>query len=78
VRVSPGDSAGGRQYQIVTLPQAQGQGRAALILDTKNGHLWEWASLPDMRGVIMNSITYQGQMAPGQSFFAHWPITQNR
>ena len=66
------------QYQVVPLPHLQGEGHYALILDTKNGHLWEWEQLPNSQGMIVYGVRCQGQMTPGQSLAPNYPLPQRR
>jgi hypothetical protein len=55
------------QYQAVPLSQsAGGQITRALILDTKNGHIWEWSIFTTDNGPY-SILRYQGKLTPGQS-----------
>jgi hypothetical protein len=55
------------QYQAVPLSQSAG-GRIirALILDTKNGHIWEWSNFTTNYGPY-SILRYEGKLTPGQS-----------
>ncbi len=60
------DSVG--RYQAIAVPQptnAVGSGQI-LLLDTRDGQVWEWWSSPTMGNVPGGAgITYMGKLTPG-------------
>jgi hypothetical protein len=60
------------QFQIVPIPQPTEA--LALILDTKNGHLWQWSRAPTVLGTAVSVVEYQGQLTPGQSYRSIYPV----
>jgi hypothetical protein len=57
------------QYAIATFPPGGNDAYShALIIDTKNGHVWEWISQPAMSGrQAFQGLIYQGQVVPGKN-----------
>jgi hypothetical protein len=57
------------QYSIILEPQQSGsKATKAFILDTKNGHLWEWVE--DFSGANpdgFQAFIYKGQVVPGKN-----------
>jgi hypothetical protein len=55
------------RYQMVTLPQLPGSFESrVMILDTRDGHLWQWWQLPAVGGSQPSSgISYLGKVTPG-------------
>ena len=48
------------RYQIIT------QQDLILVLDTKEGHLWQWQSFVQANADIVYDTTYLGKMRPGK------------
>ena len=48
------------RYQLVT------QEDLILVLDTKEGHLWQWQSFVQANADIVYDTTYLGKMRPGK------------
>ena len=57
------------RYEMVTLPSQPGSyDRRVMILDTVDGHLWQWWEAPAVGGSAPTSgITYLGKVAPGSA-----------
>jgi hypothetical protein len=59
------------RYQMVPLPARPGSfDNRVMILDTRDGHLWQWWEVPAVGGGLggVNSgITYMGKVVPGSS-----------
>jgi hypothetical protein len=55
--VNAGDTG---RYQIIT------QQDLILVLDTKEGHLWQWQSFVQSNMDIVYDTTYLGRMRPGK------------
>jgi hypothetical protein len=60
------DSAIGR-YQMIALPTKPGSfDSRIMILDTADGHLWQWWESPAVGSATpSNGIIYMGKVAPG-------------
>ncbi|HEX8988377.1 MAG TPA: hypothetical protein VF816_10475, partial [Rhodocyclaceae bacterium] len=57
------------RYQVISLPKDPNEiGKSVVILDTKEGHLWEWTESPKI-GQIPGGyyLRYQGKVKPGKS-----------
>jgi hypothetical protein len=54
-------------YEMVTLPTKPGSyDSRVMILDTADGHLWQWWEAPAVGSSVPSSgITYLGKVAPG-------------
>ncbi len=68
VRPAAADEVG--RYQMVALPNHPGSfDSRVLILDTRDGHLWQWWEVPTVGGGVkgMNGsgISYLGKVVPG-------------
>ncbi len=48
------------RYQLIT------QEDLVLVLDTKEGHLWQWQSFVQANADIVYDTTYLGRMRPGE------------
>ncbi len=48
------------RYQLIT------QEDLVLVLDTKEGHLWQWQSFVKANADIVYDTTYLGRMRPGK------------
>ena len=48
------------RYQVIT------QEDLILVLDTKEGHLWQWQSFVQANADIVYDTTYLGKMRPGK------------
>jgi len=48
------------RYQLIT------QGDLILVLDTQEGHLWQWQSFVQANMDIVYDTTYLGKMRPGK------------
>jgi len=48
------------RYQLIT------QEDLVLVLDTKEGHLWQWQSFVQANADIVYDTTYLGRMRPGK------------
>ena len=48
------------RYQLIT------QEDLVLVLDTKEGHLWQWESFVQANADIVYDTTYLGKMRPGK------------
>ncbi len=57
------------RYQAIPMPRADnGQYTQALILDTKDGHLWLWNAHPGLGGQTqIETLIYEGQVKPGKN-----------
>lgn len=57
------------RYQAIPMPRADNNLHTqALIVDTKDGHLWLWSSAPGIGGQQqIESLIYEGQLKPGKS-----------
>jgi hypothetical protein len=58
------------RYQMVEIPKTSSTSyQSVMILDTKEGHLWEWVSLPAVGAQTPGSsfIRYQGKVKPGKT-----------
>lgn len=55
------------RYEMVTLPTKPGSyDSRVMILDTADGHLWQWWEAPAVGSSAPSSgITYLGKVAPG-------------
>ena len=55
------------RYEMVTLPSKPGSyDNRVMILDTADGHLWQWWEAPAVGSTASSSgITYLGKIAPG-------------
>jgi hypothetical protein len=55
------------RYEMVTLPSKAGSyDNRVMILDTADGHLWQWWEAPAVGSMAPSSgITYLGKVAPG-------------
>lgn len=54
------------RYQVVALPKGEGEPIHALIIDTKEGHLWTWDEYPRTgKGKVGRYLIYQGKVKPG-------------
>lgn len=55
------------RYQIARITEGGDQDHAAvMILDTANGHLWEWRRIPGTKGSAARAtIIYMGHVEPG-------------
>src|SRR5215469_4054704 len=50
------------RYQAVAMPRSPGEGfDSALIVDTRDGHLWQWLGSPSSGP---QTIRYMGQVTP--------------
>ena len=63
-----GENTVGR-YAMVTLPTQPGSfDSRVMILDTADGHLWQWWEAPAIGNASPNSgITYLGKVTPGST-----------
>ena len=60
------------QYAIAMFPPESNTYRTtyhhALIIDTKNGYVWEWISQPSIAGSqAFQALMFQGQAVPGKN-----------
>jgi hypothetical protein len=57
------------RYEMVTLPNKPGSfDNRVMILDTADGHLWQWWEVPAVGGMVPSSgITYLGKVVPGST-----------
>ena len=55
------------RYEMVTLPNKPGSyDNRVMILDTADGHLWQWWEAPAVGSMAPSSgITYLGKVTPG-------------
>jgi len=55
------------RYEMVTLPSKPGSyDNRVMILDTADGHLWQWWEAPAVGSLAPSSgITYLGKVTPG-------------
>jgi hypothetical protein len=55
------------RYEMVTLPNKPGSfDNRVMILDTADGHLWQWWEAPAVGSLVASSgITYLGKVVPG-------------
>jgi hypothetical protein len=55
------------RYEMVTLPDKPGSfDNRVMILDTADGHLWQWWEAPAVGSLLPSSgITYLGKVIPG-------------
>jgi hypothetical protein len=68
------DSVG--RYQMVTIPSNTGSfDSRVMILDTRDGHLWQWWETPTAGSGGNNAgITYLGKVQPGSSIGETVPV----
>src|ERR1700761_7648696 len=65
------------RYEMITLPNKPGSyDNRVMILDTADGHLWQWWEAPAVGSLAPSSgITYLGKITPGnisgETFPAH-------
>jgi hypothetical protein len=73
--VAHAENAIGR-YEMVTLPTKPGSfDSRVMILDTADGHLWQWWETPAVGNATPNSgITYLGKVAPGSTTTETTPL----
>ena len=57
------------RYQMIALPDKPGSfDSKVMILDTADGHLWQWWEAPAVGSSVPSSgITYLGKVLPGAS-----------
>ena len=57
------------RYEMVTLPTKPGSyDSRVMILDTADGHLWQWWEAPAVGSSVPSSgITYLGKVSPGST-----------
>ena len=57
------------RYEMVALPDKPGSYETrVMILDTADGHLWQWWEAPAVGSSVPSSgITYLGKVAPGNA-----------
>jgi hypothetical protein len=57
------------RYQMIALPNKPGSfDNKVMILDTADGHLWQWWEVPVVGSSVPSSgITYLGKVSPGAS-----------
>jgi hypothetical protein len=57
------------RYEMVALPKQPGSyDNRVMILDTADGHLWQWWEAPAVGSAISSSgITYLGKVTPGNA-----------
>jgi hypothetical protein len=57
------------RYEMVALPNKPGSfDNRVMILDTADGHLWQWWEAPAMGSLAPSSgITYLGKVTPGNT-----------
>jgi len=55
------------RYQVVPLPKGQDEPIHALIIDTKEGHIWTWDQYNREKGTskVGRYLIYQGKVKPG-------------
>lgn len=53
------------RYQLVRLMDGDRDHTAVMVLDTANGHLWEWREAPGTKGSARAAIIYMGKVEPG-------------
>ncbi|HKI81275.1 MAG TPA: hypothetical protein VKA04_06475 [Pseudodesulfovibrio sp.] len=54
------------RYQLVRLMKGDEDHAAVMVLDTANGHLWEWRQGPGAKGTASKGqIIYLGHVEPG-------------
>jgi hypothetical protein len=55
------------RYEMIALPNKPGSfDNRVMILDTADGHLWQWWEAPAVGSSVPSSgITYLGKVAPG-------------
>ena len=55
------------RYQVVALPKVEGEPTYALIIDTKEGHIWTWGESNREKGTskVGRYLIYQGKVKPG-------------
>ena len=55
------------RYQVVALPKVEGEATHALIIDTKEGHIWTWDEYNREKGTnkVGRYLIYQGKVKPG-------------
>jgi hypothetical protein len=58
------------QFQIVPLPKGNAGccDQDALVIDTVNGHVWEWQRTPTGKGNEITVLQYQGQTDLNRNF----------
>jgi hypothetical protein len=69
VPVATAEDAVGR-FQMLALPDSGVGSSRVMILDTREGRLWQWWEAPYIAGVTNSGragITYLGKMTPGAS-----------
>jgi hypothetical protein len=62
--------AGEGRYEALSLGSAEGGGTRALILDSREGHVWVWTenelvAAPDGSRRYKTGFVYQGRLRPG-------------
>jgi hypothetical protein len=64
------------RYQMIALPNKPGSfDSKIMILDTADGHLWQWWEAPVVGSSVPSSgITYLGKVAPGASSSETAPV----
>jgi hypothetical protein len=67
------------RYEIVTLPTKPGSfDSRVMILDTADGHLWQWWEAPAVGSATPSSgITYLGKVSPGSTTTETAPLHRN-
>jgi hypothetical protein len=58
------------RYEMIAIPKtASTSYQSVMILDTKEGHLWEWVSLPAVGAQTPGDsfLRYQGKVKPGKA-----------
>lgn len=67
VIVTSASAEGNGRYQVVPIPPTQSDtGARALIIDTRDGHLWQWWQGMTAGGGSAEGITYLGRINPGK------------
>ena len=64
------------RYEMVALPKQPGSyDNRVMILDTADGHLWQWWEAPAVGSSVPSSgITYLGKVAPGNTAGETLPV----
>jgi len=64
------------RYEMVALPNRPGSfDNRVMILDTADGHLWQWWEAPAVGSLVPSSgITYLGKIAPGNAAGENMPL----
>jgi hypothetical protein len=67
------------RYEMVALPNRPGSfDNRVMILDTADGHLWQWWEAPAMGSMAPGSgITYLGKVTPGNANGETMPAHRN-